>query len=246
MKLDFSKVCLLAGVAAAFSCVAQEQGSLNPEGANQLTDRFRTITLTVPSKWHDETEQRLADIRAAEAFRGDSGGHVGRELLLAIKKDAERRPGANAGCMFFSWKLPPSYPETLETSKLLVERVANDLHESYKKAQLADYLRRGLSVSAFHSNPQQVALEKSQEVRIGDHSGWEQLWKVTHERARDPLISITAAVLLNTRQMEKEHTTLIVQCTFTGEESRTFWGDKSPEERVHDMFNTVRIGDAPR
>lgn len=238
------KFCLIAGAISAFSCIAQEQGATNLSSPARLTDRFGTITLAVPSKWHDETEKRLEENRAAAKFRGDSDGYTGRDLLLEIKKDEDKRPRGSAGCVFISWWLPPQYPVTPETTKTLVERVANDMHESYRKAQIADFLKRGLSVSALHSTPQRVDLEKSQELQIDGRKGWVQIWKVWHERARDPLISISAAVLFNAPHGEKERKALIVQCTFAGEESRTFWGGKNPEARVHDVLNELRINDA--
>lgn len=224
--------------------MAQDHGSTNVGSSARLTDRFGTITLVVPSKWHDETEKRLEETRAAAKFRGDSDDHTDRVLLLEIKKDEDRRPRGNAGCVFITWRLPPQYPETLETTKALVERVTNDMHESYRKAQIADFLRRGVSVSALHSTPQRVDLEKSQELQIDGRKGWMQIWKVWHERARDPLVSISSAVLFSAPHGEKGRKALIVQCTFAGEESRTFWGGKSPEERVHDVLNELRINDA--
>ncbi len=57
------KFFLIAGVFSAFSCIAQEQGATNLNGSARLTDRFGTITLVVPSKWHDETENRLEETR---------------------------------------------------------------------------------------------------------------------------------------------------------------------------------------
>ena len=92
-----------------------------------------------------------------------------------------------------------------------------------------------------HKTPQRIDLEKSQELQIDGRRGWVDIRKVWDERARDPLISMFAAVLFRAPQGEMEPKALIVQCTFAGEESRPLWGGKSPEERGQDIFNEIRI-----
>jgi hypothetical protein len=214
--------------------------------SSQITDRFGTLTVTIPSNWHDATDHRLKSVNEAAAFRGTSS-NTGSTLLLEFKKNEDIRPRGHAGCMAFMWTLSPQDPGTLESTKNLLERTTDAMFDSYKEADIAEYLKRGLSVSVFHLKPQRIDLESSTEIRLGDYSGWEKVRKVWDERSITPLISIVAAISYKERQVGGKKRALIFQCALVGDESRTAqFGEKNATEKIHDILNTIKIHESPR